>query len=327
MCLFPKMNNWLKKKLSIGLSFGYLSVDENISIIEKYADYIHDIYFSPVESLRLQTRLKIYDFDNTTQETRRTDLNKVIAVAKSKGIKISFVLNANMVSPKEMADLFKVYNDRYKIDSVTTTTEVAKIIKSQYPKMYITCSYNEGISTKAKLESVVSSGLFDSIVLGNSFIRDFDTFAYVRNHGLSTVLLLNNGCSFGCTNFCRSNEHDYCRRLFTERLKNIGTASTLYALQTIFPEELDTYYKGSNNIDVLKLSSRPITYDEYVDLLESYISGESKSFIEKTTRNYHLYGRLGHFSKYYDEFEYRSILMMKESIWRNIQCKIKFQIP
>ena len=81
--------NWLKKKLSIGLSFGYLSADENISIIEKYANYIHDVYFSPVESLRLQTRLKIYDFDNTTQETRRIDLNKVLAVAKSKGIKIA----------------------------------------------------------------------------------------------------------------------------------------------------------------------------------------------------------------------------------------------
>ena len=318
------MNNWLKKKLSIGLSFGYLSVDENISIIEKYADYIHDVYFSPVESLRLQTRLKIYDFDNTTQEKRRTDLNEVLGVAKSKGIKISLVLNANMVSPKEMADLLKAYNNLYKIDSVTTTTEVAKHIKSLYPEMHITCSYNEGISTKAKLESVVSSGLFDSIVLGNSFIRDYDAFAYVRNYGLSMVLLVNNGCSLGCTNFCRSNEHDYCRRLFAERLKNVGTASALYALQAIFPEELNTYYK---DIDVFKLSSRPITYEEYVDLLESYISGESKSFIEKTTRNYHLYGRLSHFGKYYNEFEYHSILMMKEYIWKNIQCKIKFQIP
>lgn len=312
------MSNWLYKRLSIGISFGYITADELIRIIDKYSEFIHDVYFSPTESIRLQTRLNIYNFTKTTNDERLHELDKVIQFVKRKDIKTSLVLNASMSSPEYMMEILDNYQKRYSIDSITTTRPVAELIRKSNILLPIVCSYNEGISTLNDLSTVIKSKLFDSIVLGNSFIRNFNAFSYTKVQGLSTILLVNNGCSFGCSNFCRANDNDYCKNLFEKRLKDRGSVSKLYALQSLFPEELFQHYKDNPNIDVYKLSSRPISFIEYDDLLNSYTSGDSVSYINKTTRNYHLYARLGHFGNYYTKIDYKMIQMQKNQIWKDI---------
>lgn len=311
------MSNWLYKRLSIGISFGYITADELIKIIDKYSEFIHDVYFSPTESIRLQTRLNIYNFAKTTNDERLFELDKVILFAKRKDIKTSLVLNASMSSPEYMMEILVNYQKRYSIDSITTTRPVAELIRKSSILLPIICSYNEGISTLNDLSTVIKSKLFDSIVLGNSFIRNFNAFSYTKEQGLSTILLVNNGCSFGCSNFCRANDNDFCKNLFEKRLKDCGSVSKLYALQSLFPEELFQHYNNNPNIDVYKLSSRPISFNEYDDLLNSYTSGDSISFINKTSRNYHLYARLGYFVNYYTQFNYKMIQMQKQQIWKD----------
>ena len=311
------MSNWLYNRLSIGISFGYITADELIKIIDKYSEFIHDVFFSPTESIRLQTRLNIYNFTKTTNDERLHELDKVIHFVKRKDIKTSLVLNASMSSPEYMMKILDNYQKRYSIDSITTTRPVAELIRKSSIPLPIVCSYNEGISTLNDLSTVIKSKLFDSIVMGNSFIRNFNAFSYTKEQGLSTILLVNNGCSFGCSNFCRANDNDYCKNLFEKRLKDCGNASKLYALQSLFPEELLQHYNNNPNIDVYKLSSRPISFNEYDDLLNSYTSGNSISFINKTSRNYHLYARLGHFVNYYTQFNYKMIQMQKQQIWKN----------
>lgn len=309
------MNDWLFNKLSVGVSFGYITSEEQIRLFDKYSDFIHDVFFSPTESVKLQTRHNIYNFSSTTNEERLKELDKVISFVKRKGIKTSLVLNASMSSPEYMMEILESYNKRYVIDSVTTTKPVAKLIKQSSIQLPVVCSYNEGISTLNDLSIAIESELFDSIVLGNSFIRDFRAFSLIKEHGLSTILLVNNGCSFGCAKFCQSNPANYCKNLFDKKLKDCGGATAVYALQSLFPEELIRYYYNNPNIDVLKLSSRPITYAEYEDLLQSYTSGNSMDFISKTSRNYHLYARLGHFADYYKDFDYDKIVRNKEHVW------------
>ena len=311
------MNEWLKGRLSVGLSFGYISSSEIISLINEYSDYIHDVFFSPTESLRLQTRLNIYNFTATSNEDRLSELDRAVFFCKSKGIKTSLVLNAAMVTADYMADLFEHYNDRYNLDYVTTTSSVARVLKQRNVTKPVVCSYNEGLKSYEEIRVAINSGLFDSLVLGNSFIRDFDAFSLVKSKGLSSILLVNNGCSFGCHNFCRAAGGDYCKRLFDKRLSRVGDASLLYAEQSLFPEELYAYYRNNASIDFYKLSSRPIAFAEYKDLLNSYISGSSSPFIRKNVRNYHLYGRLGHFGSYYSHFDYQSICQEKERIWKD----------
>lgn len=313
------MNEWLFKKLSIGISFGYITSEEQIRLFDKYSDYIHDVFFSPTESIRLQTRFNIYNFNNTTNSERLNELDKIIQFVKRKGIKISLVLNASMSSPEYMMDILGQYYNRYAIDSVTTTKSVAKLIRQSSFNLPIVCSYNEGINNSNDLSKAIASKLFDSIVLGNSFIRNFPAFSFIKEQGLNSILLVNNGCSFGCTNFCRSNNNNYCKNLFNNRITNCGSVTELYAQQSLFPEELFQHYKDNPNIDVLKLSSRPISYTEYENLLRSYTSCNSRDFINKTSRNYHLYARLGHFGDYYKDFDYDIIIKQKENIWNTIQ--------
>lgn len=312
------MSNWLYKRLSIGISFGYITADELIKIIDKYSEFIHDVYFSPTESIRLQTRLNIYDFAKTTNDERLFELDKVIQFVKRKDIKTSLVLNASMSSPEYMLEILDIYLKRYSVDSVTTTSPVAKLIRNNSFILPVVCSYNEGISNLNDLTRAVESNLFDSIVLGNSFIRNFHAFSFIKEHGLSTILLVNNGCSFGCTNFCRSSNNNYCKQLFDKQLNNIGSATKLYARQSLFPEELFQYYKDNQNFDVFKLSSRPISYLEYDDLLHSYILGNSFDFIQKSLKNYHLYARLGHFRDYYKDYDYYNIIEEKKNIWNTV---------
>lgn len=313
------MSNWLYKRLSIGISFGYITADELIKIIDRYSEFIHDVYFSPTESIRLQTRLNIYDFVKTTNDERLFELDKVIQFVKRKDIKTSLVLNASMSSPEYMMTILEQYYNRYAIDSVTTTKSVAKLIRQSTFNLPIVCSYNEGISNTNDLSKAIASNFFDSIVLGNSFIRNFPSFSMIKEHGLKTILLVNNGCSFGCTNFCRSNNNDYCKNLFNKRITDCGSVTELYAQQSLFPEELFQHYANNCNIDILKLSSRPISYNEYDDLLQSYTSCNSRDFINKTSRNYHLYARLGHFGNYYKDFDYDIIIRQKENIWQAIK--------
>ena len=313
------MSNWLYKRLSIGISFGYITADELIKIIDRYSEFIHDVYFSPTESIRLQTRLNIYDFVKTTNDERLFELDKVIQFVKRKDIKTSLVLNASMSSPEYMMTILEQYYNRYAIDSVTTTKSVAKLIRQSTFNLPIVCSYNEGISNTNDLSKAIASNFFDSIVLGNSFIRNFPSFSMIKEHGLKTILLVNNGCSFGCTNFCRSNNNDYCKNLFNKRITDCGSVTELYAQQSLFPEELFQHYANNRNIDILKLSSRPISYNEYDDLLQSYTSCNSRDFINKTSRNYHLYARLGHFGNYYKDFDYDIIIRQKENIWQAIK--------
>lgn len=313
------MSNWLYKRLSIGISFGYITADELIKIIDKYSEFIHDVYFSPTESIRLQTRLNIYNFAKTTNDERLLELDKVIQFVKRKDIKTSLVLNASMSSPEYMMNILEQYYNRYAIDSVTTTKSVAKLIRQSTFNLPIVCSYNEGISNTNDLSRAIASNFFDSIVLGNSFIRNSPAFSMIKEHGLKTILLVNNGCSFGCTNFCRSNNNDYCKNLFDKRIADCGSVTELYAQQSLFPEELFQHYTNNPNIDVFKLSSRPISYTEFDDLLQSYTSCNSRNFINKTTRNYHLYARLGHFGNYYKDFDYDIIIRQKEIIWHKIK--------
>ena len=311
------MTEWLYKRLSVGISFGLITAEEQIKLFDKYSDYIHDVYFSPTESINLQTRLNIYDFQNTSNEKRQQELGKVLQFVKKRGIKISVVLNASMSAPEYMVELLDIYQKRYTVDSVTTTTPVASLIKQTSIQLPIVCSYNEGICSLNDLLGVIDSGLFNSVVLGNSFIRDFNAFSIIKKHGLLTILLVNNGCSFGCTNFCHSNKTDYCKNLFLKRLSDCKDANKLYAQQSLFPEELFQYYSDNPNMDIFKLSCRPITYKEYENLFDSYVSGNSKEFIEATSRNYHLYARLGLFRNYYKVLDYNAVLMQKEYIWGN----------
>lgn len=311
------MNNLLKK-FSIAVSFGYINVNELKEIIRDYSPFIHDIYFSPTENIKYQTRYNIYNFHTTDNIQRRNDLYDVISYAKELGIKISMTLNSPMVNENESIACFEEYYKLYNFDYLTTKTNIAKRIKYLYPEVKLICSYNEGIYDYNKLEIAINSKLFFAVVLGNRFLRDKRAFKMLKESNINSILMLNTGCTKGCRSFCNNiGNPNYCKDLFNS-ISNKMAIEDLYAMQSVFPEELPKYESHNIHIDVFKLASRPITYKEMKLLLESYINIDSKSYIKKSLSNYHLYGRLAHYAPHYYQFDYNKILESKEKLWENM---------
>lgn len=311
---YQEMNNSLRRRFSVAVSLGQISPEDYTDTLGQYKDYIHDVYFSPTESLKYCTRKNIYDFYSTSNEERRSMIRKILVFAQENGIEISLTLNSSMVSASEMADIFELYQSWIHLDHLTTTQEVAKIIKQRNYQIPITCSYNEAIVTHRHLMEILNDDTFDTIVLGGRFLRDLKAFELVKTYGKNTVLMLNTGCCINCVSFCKNLDKHYCEDLFRKNLALLGI-EYMYANQTVFPEEIGTYYLPSGTVDIFKLASRPIKNEELNNMLSSYTSLDSHTFIDKSKENYHLYGRLAHFISYYTQLNYKNILNYKESIW------------
>ena len=219
--------------------------------------------------------------------------------------------------PDILIPVYEKYRMDFDLEFITTFLSCARKIKELDSSQKIVCSYNQGIKTYKELNLILESNLFDAIVLGNHFIRDFDAFRLVHKYGHKVELLLNNGCMPNCDSFCRF-PNSYCINNFEENLskKNVNY---LYAECSLFPEELHKFFIPMELVDYYKLSTRPIYYGGMDDMLSSYIKGDSSEYINKSVTNYNLYGRLAHFHKYYNIFQYTQIMCEKKNIWEQLR--------
>lgn len=305
----------LNKKLSIGVSFNKMTSQNWIDIFREYGTYINDIYFSPIENVNFQTRRNVYNYECQNQDFLESELAAVLTAASKMGIARKLVLNVPMLRSQIALLLFtyEKYKEKYDIEYVTTFFSCAREIKKSVPAQPIICSYNQGITSLVDLENILNDNVFYSIVLGNNFLRNIEAFRLIHKYNQKIELLLNNGCMIDCTSFCGL-PNRYCESNFKANILRKGI-NHLYAECSLFPEELHKRLIPLRLIDYYKLSTRPIHYDVLIDLLSSYIQGESYSFIKKRVCNYNLYGRLAHFHSYYQELQYSKIISYKKSLW------------
>lgn len=315
-------NTKLYKKFSIGISFYKMTADDWINILNKYHFYINDIFFSPIESIDYQTRRNIYNYEKQDQFFLEGELNKVLSAALDLCVARKIVLNVPkfLDNPDELLIAYQRYKSRYDIEYVTTFLSCARKIKEIDNSQQIICSYNQGIKTEQELEKILESNLFFSIVLGTNFYRNINAFRLIHQYEQKIELLLNNGCMSNCASFCRL-PNKYCKNNFAENLLHKGI-NCLYAECSMFPEEIHKYFLPNDLIDYYKLSTRPIYFRGMIDMLSSYIEGESSKYINTSVTNYNLYGRLAHYSGFYKELKYEEILKNKEAIWEQIKNKI-----
>lgn len=306
----------LFKKISIGISFYLMNAEDWTKILRRYHEYIHDIYFSPIENADYQSRKRIYNYKTHNIQFLEEELNKVLEVAKELGIYRKLVLNVPIFlnNQQDLDSIYIRYRRKYNIEYVTTFLSCANRIKEIDNSQQIICSYNQGIKTSQELVQILDTKIFHSIVIGTRFFRDFEIFNIVHKYGQKIELLVNNGCLPNCTSFC-SKSNKLCEYNFKQNLlkRNINA---LYALCSMFPEEIYTYLLPLDIIDYYKFSTRPCTYNEMIDMLSSYIDGDSSIYIKNTINNYHLYGRLGYFYQHYKDLDYKQITDYKKTIWK-----------
>ena len=302
-------------RLSIAISFGCISAFDYIKVIDKYKPFIHDLFFSPVEDIKFQTRRLNYDFASTTIKERYDELTKVIDYANNSNLSITLTLNSPNMTTTEAVEVFELYYKKYNIKNVTTFCDIASSLKERYSDLNFICSYNEGITDLSKLKQILNLKLFKTIVFGSSMLHNFQAFKLAKEQGNKVSIIANTGCMLDCHLFCRKSF--LCKSQFDRHLRDEGI-NHLYATTSIFPEELLTYYLPSGNIDYIKLASRPINKEELDKLLNAYTNGNTLSFIQNSESNYHLYGRLGHFAPHYSEIDFNEVLLEKQKMWKQI---------
>lgn len=283
------MNERLKSKLSIGISMD-IEVDQYKDLLEDYSYYLDSVYFSPPLGNKFHTREKIAkqlsDKDNVIK------LYKIIDLFYKHNIKIDCVLNRPSLKENDIIKALKFIRNEMPVDQITCLDRNIEIINEFFPNIDKIYSYNNDLTVK-KIPTINKS--FSTVVAGKFFLRDENSLKKIVDNGFKVKLLVNNGCSFNCYGCQKGNR--LCEEVFNNNLR-YKTIEELYALQSFFPNELDSLLLSHGHlIDTIKISNRTSDYAYLKNCLKSYINVEDVDpYIMQDFNNYRLWLRLGWFS-------------------------------
>lgn len=255
-----------KNKFSIGLSL-YGNKEYYKKIFEKYSNKIDYLYFSPNLGLKFQSRISIQNFFDNGYEK---EMLKILKLAKEYGIKLELAINSNQKITKEDVNLCYLWckNNNIEIDSIVTFNKLIEYTRFLFgDKIHYICSYNQNLRTYEDLYKI--SNLFDEVVIGNSFIRDVTAFFILKERGFKIRILLNNGCSHNCL-WCSTGGSKHCDSIFESNLKK-HSIEELIAKQSVFPYEIDYFYKKIELIDNYKISTRNVPTNFLNIILHNYL--------------------------------------------------------
>lgn len=295
------------KKFSFGISLN-IELENYKKIIEKYSEYINSIYFSPPFGEEFHTRNLVKKEYN--QKDAETKLINILRLFKDNGIKLEVAINQYGINLEKLKKSLNILDCFIKVDSICCLDEYVDIINEHYKgKMYLVSSFNNTVSGN-------EMNKYDMIVLAKKYMRETKMLEYIKSKNIDIKLLVNNGCAFNCKT-CRAGARE-CKNTFNKNIQRY-TAEELYAVQSLFPWELEELFARLGNNDIIKeikISSRPSSY-EYIDnCLESYIYNVNpEKYININARNYHLWGRQANLIKYFDSFRLEEIQRIKRKLW------------
>lgn len=301
-----------KHKFSFGISLG-INIEDYKKIINDYKYYISSIYFSLPLGTEFHTRDSVV-VEYSKKNPEETLIN-ILKLFKNNDIKLEAVVNQYNISEDKILEAIEYLKNNVDVDSICTLDEYAKMIRRCFPKQYLVRSFNNYNITYEQLQS---DNIYNEIVIGRRFLRDIKYINQVRNLGIDIKLLLNNGCSFNCAT-CRAGK-EKCKEVFNKNIQKYS-AEELYALQSFWPYELQILEQkiDLDNIKEFKISSRPCTYEYLDNCLNSYIYHNQKKeekFLKEDLNNYRLWGRLTHFTKYFNDMSINEIKKIKKEIWK-----------
>ena len=298
-----------EKAFNIGLTLDTTLKQFDV-FLKKYHGYIRSFYFSPPLGWKFHTRAKI-----TLQllsPFKRRLFWKMLRLIQSYGIELELLFNTLYLDDGLILKAKKLLIKKgIEVDSVAFLGRYFPSVKKYFPDKKYIWSFNNGLRTRREFEKIVKECEFDTIVLGSNFIRDNEFFKEVTSHGKKIILLLNNGCSFNCAT-C-SAENSLCGETFEKNLTK-NSVEYLYALQSIFPDEL---YKGiidASFIDCFKISNRGSKLAFAAEAMDSFITGSVRSYLEKDKNAYAYWGRAGFFWKYFPNLDLEKIIEYKKEI-------------
>lgn len=297
------------KKFSIGVSLG-LTLDDYKNIFDTYGDRIDELYFSLPLGREFQSRHLIH-----TQFLKEENIKKLLSIlklAKEKNISLELVVNGKLSLKEE--DIELCYNwckkHNVQIDSITTFNHLVEKAKSLFGNIKFKCSYNQNLRTYEDLEKV--NPLFDEVILGNNFIRDVKAFKTLKSKGFKVRILLNNGCHHNCA-WCSYDKPNTCEKTFEHNIQN-NSFEYLFAIQSVFPNELTDFYEKLDCVDSYKLSTRTKSRVRFTNILKVYLDNEFKCFLKDLMSSCSLQSLHKYLIEQFETIDFEEVLRIKNEI-------------
>lgn len=307
-----------KKRFSVGLPV-IDSVEVFDRFLDDYGQYIENIYFSLPMGDRYHSRI-------VTQRVL-ADAEKIpffialLRCVKKHGICLEVLFNTEGLTEEDIR-AGKRFMDEHDIhpDEIGTLTRYYDIVRELFPGKRYVYSFNNFPATKRDFFS--SGHGFDQYVVGRQFVRDADLFRAIKEHSSKVVLLLNNGCSFSCGGCSTLNHcHD---AYYRERLQY--SAEYLFALQSIFPFEINEGYIDTNHVDLFKIASRNGDVQYIRDCIDSYVHNDA-SMVKDHWEQYLLWSRLNWHWDSFPDFDYTRLVAMKKDICTRKDHRTLYRLP
>lgn len=297
------------KKFNIGLTLD-TNIREFKAFLEEYHPYIHSVFFSPPFGAKFHTRTKVAN--QFLLVNKRATFWQMLELIKQYGIELELLLNTLCLDEKLIAKAADGLKKRgVEVDSVCFLEPYYPAVLKHFPDKKYIWSFNNGLRRESDVLNVIDNFRVDALVLGSSFIRNNSLFAKIASRGKQTYLLLNNGCSFNCAT-C-NNTNSTCNQTFYDNLKKFSV-DYLYALQSIFPNELHEGVIDGTNITCYKISNRSSNLAFIKGALDSYLNCEVRKYVAKSRLNYAFWGRAGYFWKYFGKLDLEKIIAYKQQI-------------
>lgn len=294
-----------KKRFSVGLPV-IDSVEVFDHFLDEYDQYIENIYFSlPIGDRyhsRVVTQRVLADADKIP-----FFLSLLRCVEKHK-ICLEVLFNTDGLTEEDIK-AGKRFMDEHNIhpDEIGILAQYYDLVSELFPDKQYVYSFN---NFPASQNDFFSSGhYFNQYVVGRQFIRDADLFRKIKEHSSKVVLLLNNGCSFSCGG-CNTGNHCH-DAYFREQLQY--SVEYLYALQSIFPFEINEGYIDTGDVDLFKIASRNGDVRYIKECIDSYIHNDT-SMVAENCEQYLLWSRLWWHYDSFPDFDYMRLTAIKKDI-------------
>lgn len=289
------------KVFSVGLNLD-AEIDELKAFFVENADILCSVYYS------LPLGKSFYTRNGLEAEYKGSDekLLKIIGIIKETGIRTEVALNTRL--SKDQLETAIEYMNRHHMDpdEIVCRNSSFPLLHAAYPKSEFISCYNNGT------EEVLDE--FNSIVLGQGYLRNPEQRLKWHERGYRIILMLNNGCSFLCDpRYCNQ---ERCRIMY-EKTRQKLSISQIYALQSFFPEELRALAQDPIFFSYrFKLSTRPFGLKYTRDALRAYayaLSAPKERFFEDCN-NYLLFGALTILANNFCNMDYNEIVTYKKGL-------------
>lgn len=298
-----------EKKFNIGLTLD-TNIKEFRRFLEAYHPYIRSIYFSLPLSKKFHTRQLIAK--QLLFPHKRILFWKMLKEAKAYGVELELLFNTLTLDEDLIALASKELKKRQiEVDSVCFLQAYYPFVEKYFPDKKYIWSFNNGMRSLKAFDEAIEGRKIDAVVLGSVFIRDNEAFRYIKEKGKEIILLLNNSCSFNCAT-CASTS-PLCQETFDKNHEKYSV-EYLYALQSIFPQELRDGTIEADLIDCFKISNRGSKLSFVQNSMDSYMRGEILPYLETDCNAYAYWGRAGFFWKYFSKMDFAKIVKYKEEI-------------